>query len=38
MYFVHSPGVASTAKYRILIDKMCTYEYTDVEWPHISDE
>ena len=22
-YFVHPPGVASTARYRVLIDKMC---------------
>ena len=36
-YFVHPPGVASTARYRLLIDKRVC-EYTVVELPHTSDE
>ena len=37
-YFVHPPGVASTAKYRELIDRMYINADTVVEWPHTSDE
>ena len=28
-YFVHPPGVASTAGHGVLIDKMYRYEYTE---------
>ena len=26
-YFIHTPGVASTARYRVLIDNMCLSIY-----------
>ena len=32
------PDVASTVRYRVLIDRMYIYEDTVVEWPHIYDE